>query len=329
MKERVSEHIERVFRPEFLNRLDDVIIFRHLTTDDLKEVIDLELAQVRERLGERGFDLRLTDDAKEFLIKEGCKSLDYGARPLRRAIENRVEDPLSEELLRGEFQGKDEIVVDVVWDSNHEKIMQLEVRGTCRRHRPRNRSVPPPPSDRTPRNADSEGARLPTQQPASTRRPLSYFVLCKPLDSVGRLWLIVGAFPQERSRRLVTGVENAICVTCLSTTLDAARKAAAQAQVCATTTQRQPESFSMRDGGAPPTQSQTREDHGSRTTGHGERPVAASGGRVDQRLGRRGRGRRDRRWVTSRSSPGGRWSGCSRVCRVARRCCPTSIRSAC
>jgi ATP-dependent Clp protease ATP-binding subunit ClpC len=129
MKERVTEHIERVFRPEFLNRLDDVIIFRHLTNDDLKEVIDLELSSVRRRLGERGFNLHLTDDAKEFLIKEGCKSLDYGARPLRRAIEARVEDPLSEELLRGEFQGKDEIIVDVVWDSNHEKIMSLKFEG--------------------------------------------------------------------------------------------------------------------------------------------------------------------------------------------------------
>ncbi|MFO7906416.1 MAG: ATP-dependent Clp protease ATP-binding subunit [Planctomycetota bacterium] len=129
MKERVNDHIERVFRPEFLNRLDDVIIFRHLTNEDLKEVIDLELSSVRARLEERGFKLRLTDDAKEFLIKEGCKSLDYGARPLRRAIESRVEDPLSEELLRGEFQGVDEIVVDVQWDSNHEKILSLKFEG--------------------------------------------------------------------------------------------------------------------------------------------------------------------------------------------------------
>ena len=92
----------------------------------------------RDRLGtgqgsqsapDRGIELRLTDDAKEFLIKEGCKSLDYGARPLRRAIESRVEDPLSEELLRGEFQGKDEIVVDVVWDTNHEKIVSLKFEG--------------------------------------------------------------------------------------------------------------------------------------------------------------------------------------------------------
>jgi ATP-dependent Clp protease ATP-binding subunit ClpC len=112
MKTRVMERIERVFRPEFLNRVDDVIVFRHLTVDDLKRVVDLELGKVRERLEERGLKLELSDEAKKFLIKKGSNT-DFGARPLRRAIENFVEDPLSEELLKGEFQGKDTIVVDV------------------------------------------------------------------------------------------------------------------------------------------------------------------------------------------------------------------------
>ncbi|MCD0460860.1 ATP-dependent Clp protease ATP-binding subunit [Roseiconus lacunae] len=110
MKKRVMEQIERVFRPEFLNRLDDTIIFRHLTRNDLKLVIDFELSKVRERLLERGLSLELEDAAKEFLMRQGT-NLDYGARPLRRAIEQRVEDPLSEELLRGTFEGKDTIVV--------------------------------------------------------------------------------------------------------------------------------------------------------------------------------------------------------------------------
>ncbi|MBI3839372.1 MAG: ATP-dependent Clp protease ATP-binding subunit, partial [Planctomycetia bacterium] len=112
MKQRVSERIEKVFRPEFLNRVDDVIVFRHLTLEDLKEVVDLELGKVRERLGERGLKLKLSDEAKKFLIRKGSNT-DFGARPLRRSIENFVEDPLSEELLKGEFQGKDTIVVDV------------------------------------------------------------------------------------------------------------------------------------------------------------------------------------------------------------------------
>jgi ATP-dependent Clp protease ATP-binding subunit ClpC len=112
MKARVGERIEKVFRPEFLNRVDDVIVFRHLTLDDLKSVVDLELGKVRERLGERGLKLNLSDEAKKFLIRKGSNT-DFGARPLRRSIENFVEDPLSEELLKGEFQGKDTIVVDV------------------------------------------------------------------------------------------------------------------------------------------------------------------------------------------------------------------------
>ncbi len=126
MKERVMDQIEKVFRPEFLNRLDDIIIFRHLTNDDLRDIIDLELHNVRDRLEQRGLSLDLTMDAKDFLIKEGCRSLDYGARPLRRVIENRIEDPLSEELLKGEFQGKDKIVVEAVWDDQHEKIVRLD-----------------------------------------------------------------------------------------------------------------------------------------------------------------------------------------------------------
>ncbi len=115
MKERVTERIEKVFRPEFLNRLDDLIIFRHLNKDDLKHVIDIELSKVRKRLGERGLKLVLTDGAKEFVIRRGS-NLDFGARPLRREIEQRIEDPLSEELLKGEFKGKDTIVVDVKKD---------------------------------------------------------------------------------------------------------------------------------------------------------------------------------------------------------------------
>ena len=114
MKERVFGEIEKAFRPEFLNRLsEEPVIFRHLEKKDLKIVIDFELAKIKERLMERGYDLQLTNEAKEFLIKKGT-NLDYGARPLRRALENFVEDPLSEELLQGHFEGKNKIVVDGV-----------------------------------------------------------------------------------------------------------------------------------------------------------------------------------------------------------------------
>jgi ATP-dependent Clp protease ATP-binding subunit ClpC len=113
MKERLKHEIEREFKPEFLGRVDDVIVFRHLTRDDLKRIIDIELAKVRERLYERGLKLVLTDLAKEFLIEKGS-DLDFGARPLRRAIEGYVEDPLSEELLKGSFDGKNVITVNLV-----------------------------------------------------------------------------------------------------------------------------------------------------------------------------------------------------------------------
>ena len=131
MKERVNERIERVFRPEFLNRLDEVIIFHHLNKEDLKLVIDLELSKVKSRLQERGLNLILTDESKEFLIKKGS-NLDYGARPLRRAIENFIEDPLSEELLKGEFTGKDTIMVDVIKDDEG-KFRRLDFKGVTQK----------------------------------------------------------------------------------------------------------------------------------------------------------------------------------------------------
>jgi len=130
MKSRVMDQIERVFRPEFLNRLDDTIIFRHLNVEDLKLVIDYELAKVRERLLDRGLEIELTDEAKEFLIKNGS-NLDYGARPLRRALEQQIEDPLSEELLQGTFEGKDTIMVDV-FKNDEGKIMRLDFKGEVR-----------------------------------------------------------------------------------------------------------------------------------------------------------------------------------------------------
>ncbi len=112
MKLRLKGEIEREFKPEFLNRVDDTIVFRHLTKDDLKHIIDIELSKVRARLEERGLKMALTDEAKDFIIEKGS-DLEYGARPLRRALENYIEDPLSEELLRGSFEGKSQITVTV------------------------------------------------------------------------------------------------------------------------------------------------------------------------------------------------------------------------
>ena len=110
MKQRVKEEIERCFRPEFINRFNDVIVFRYLDEKDLVEVVDLELKKLRQRLLEKPLCLLLSEDAKKYLIKRGS-NMDYGARPLRRAIEAYLEDPLSENILNDMFIDCD--VVDV------------------------------------------------------------------------------------------------------------------------------------------------------------------------------------------------------------------------
>jgi len=112
MKSRLMQEVEKEFKPEFLGRIDEVVVFRHLTRENLKNIVEIELKKVRERLGERNLKLVLTDEAREFLIDKGG-DLDYGARPLRRSVEQWVEDPLSEELLRGSFSGNDTITVRV------------------------------------------------------------------------------------------------------------------------------------------------------------------------------------------------------------------------
>ncbi|MCI0681999.1 MAG: ATP-dependent Clp protease ATP-binding subunit [Gemmataceae bacterium] len=112
MKSTLKQEMERNFRPEFLNRVDDVIVFRGLTKDDLKKIIDIEVDKVKKRLREKNLVLELTEEAKELLITKGT-NIEYGARPLRRAIEGYLEDPLAEQLLRGEFAGKDTIIVRV------------------------------------------------------------------------------------------------------------------------------------------------------------------------------------------------------------------------
>jgi ATP-dependent Clp protease ATP-binding subunit ClpC len=111
MKENLLDEVEDHFRPEFLNRLDDTIVFESLTREDLEEIVDIEMKDVRERLFENDLTVEFTDEAIEKIIDEGYNP-DYGARPLRRAIERLVEDPVSELLLEKEFEDKQHILVD-------------------------------------------------------------------------------------------------------------------------------------------------------------------------------------------------------------------------
>ena len=112
MKDMLHKEVERYFRPEFLNRLDDIIVFKALSRIDLETIVDYELRKVRGRLAERNLELELTEEAREFLIEKGYNP-DFGARPLRQAIEQHVEDPISEDILRGVYKGKHKIVVSV------------------------------------------------------------------------------------------------------------------------------------------------------------------------------------------------------------------------
>src|SRR5438477_713086 len=117
MKETLMKEIERYFRPEFIGRLDDVIVFKPLTRKNLESIVEFELKKVTKRLVDHGLKIEITQEAKEFLIEKGTNS-DFGARPLRRAIEQHVEDPLSEEILRGAFKGKDLIRISVKTDDD-------------------------------------------------------------------------------------------------------------------------------------------------------------------------------------------------------------------
>ncbi len=121
MKETLKQVMEGTFRPEFLNRVDDIIVFRSLNKKDMGEIIGIELTKVSKRLKEKGLALVLTDEAKELLIEKGY-SPEFGARPLRRAIEHLLEDPLSEELLKGAFADKNTITVRVAEADGEKKL---------------------------------------------------------------------------------------------------------------------------------------------------------------------------------------------------------------
>jgi ATP-dependent Clp protease ATP-binding subunit ClpC len=110
MKQTLKTEMEAYFRPEFLNRVDEIVVFRKLGQEDLMRIVDLEVAKLAKRLAEQELELALDDAARQFLLEKGTDEK-FGARPLRRAIEQLVEDPLSEDLLRGAFKGKKQIHV--------------------------------------------------------------------------------------------------------------------------------------------------------------------------------------------------------------------------
>jgi ATP-dependent Clp protease ATP-binding subunit ClpB len=110
-KERTLEALRETFKPEFLNRIDDIIIFRSLTMADIERIIDIQLDLIRKRLQERKLSLELTEGAKHYIAQEGYSPA-YGARPLKRTIQKQILDPLALQLLQGTFVEGDRIVID-------------------------------------------------------------------------------------------------------------------------------------------------------------------------------------------------------------------------
>ncbi len=115
MKEKVTNELRRTFRPEFLNRVDETIVFHALNKNHIRKIVELMLEELNDRMQEQELELEVTKNAKDYLSEEGFDT-QFGARPLRRAIQRLVENPLSEKVLEGEFQEGDKIIVDCVED---------------------------------------------------------------------------------------------------------------------------------------------------------------------------------------------------------------------
>ncbi len=111
MKNRIMGELKKVFRPEFLNRIDDVIVFHKLQKDEIKQIVELLLLRIRESMAERELQLELTEAAKDLLVEKGWDPA-MGARPLRRAIQRYIEDPLADFVLREQLTPGATVVVD-------------------------------------------------------------------------------------------------------------------------------------------------------------------------------------------------------------------------
>ncbi|HVP06584.1 MAG TPA: ATP-dependent Clp protease ATP-binding subunit, partial [Candidatus Acidoferrum sp.] len=115
MKKKIMDELKKLFNPELLNRIDEIVIFHQLLREHIKQIIDILVADIAKRLAEKGISFILTDEAKEFLVDKGYDP-NYGARPLKRALQRYLEDPLAEEILRGQYAGDLELVISAGTD---------------------------------------------------------------------------------------------------------------------------------------------------------------------------------------------------------------------
>jgi ATP-dependent Clp protease ATP-binding subunit ClpC len=104
MEDAVMQEVKRLFNPEFINRLDEIIIFNSLTNAELAKIVDLMVAQLNQNLEHKRLSVTVSEEAKQWILDKACKDKNYGARPLRRAIQRYIEDPLSEALIQGQLK---------------------------------------------------------------------------------------------------------------------------------------------------------------------------------------------------------------------------------
>ena len=129
LKETVLNEMKKSFRPEFLNRIDDIIVFAHLNKEEIRKIVDLMLKDLFKRLKDRELNVEVTDEVKDFLASEGYNEA-YGARPLRRVIQKKIEDGLAEEILLGAYKPNDKIIMKLVdKDIVFEKVENAAING--------------------------------------------------------------------------------------------------------------------------------------------------------------------------------------------------------
>ena len=121
MKERLLDEVKKTFKPEFINRVDDIIVFRSLTKEDLGYIVELEVRDVESRLKDQNIKIDLTAEAKNFLIEKGFDK-SFGARPLKRTIQRFLEDPLAEDIIKGNFKKGGKVKVTAKVDHLEFKI---------------------------------------------------------------------------------------------------------------------------------------------------------------------------------------------------------------
>lgn len=131
------DEVKRIFKPEFLNRLNEIVIFQDLDIEDMKKIVDLELSKVYKRLKSKEITLVVPDEVKTFIIEKGYDKK-YGARPLRRAVERYLEDPLAEAILRNEVKGTSPIVVGLKDNALQFEQTELKKKNSRKKESPEN-----------------------------------------------------------------------------------------------------------------------------------------------------------------------------------------------